>query len=106
LLAEHPMDSRSAHQMGLRQLTQALALLAVAVDGGAIKDQSFPSDVPAFELGPPHSGAHPLDDQAAFEFGDCTDDDNNRPAQGTTRVDEMVRRLIPRCEQEDRRGSF
>jgi len=81
------MDSRSAHQMGLRQLTQALALLPVAEDGGSIQDQSFPSNVPAFELGPPHADAHSLDDQAALQLRDRPDDDHDRPAQGTTRVD-------------------
>jgi hypothetical protein len=69
-LSEDPMDGRSAHQMGLRQLSQAIGLLAVAVDGGSIEDQSFPPDRPAFETGPPHSCAHSLDDQAAFEFSD------------------------------------
>jgi hypothetical protein len=76
------MDSRSAHQMGLYQLTQAMALLAITEDGGSIEDQSLPSDVPTFELGPPHAGAHSLDDQAALELGDGTDDDHDRPAQG------------------------
>ena len=36
LLTQHPMDSRPAHQMGLRQLTQALTVLPVAEDGGSI----------------------------------------------------------------------
>jgi hypothetical protein len=58
LLAEHPMDGSAADQVGLRQLSQAVALLAVATDGGAVEDQGFPSDVSAFELGPPHAGAH------------------------------------------------
>ena len=68
MLAEHSMDSRAADQVGLRQLSQAMALLAITEDGGPIKDQSLPSDMPAFELGPPHAGAHPLDDQAALQL--------------------------------------
>jgi hypothetical protein len=75
LLAEHPMDGSAADQVGLRQLSQAVALLAVAMDGGAVEDQGFPSDVSAFELGPPHAGAHSLDDQASLQFCDCADDD-------------------------------
>jgi hypothetical protein len=47
-----------------------VALLAITKDGGSIKTQGFPPDVPAFELGPPHAGAHSLDDQAALEFSD------------------------------------
>src|ERR1035441_4676316 len=87
LLAEYPMDSRSAHQMGLRQLTQALTVLPVAEDGGPIEDQSLPPDMPAFELGPPHAGAHPLDDQAALQLSDGADDDHHRPAQRSAGVD-------------------
>jgi hypothetical protein len=37
-------------------------LLPVPEDGGLIEDQSFPSDMTAFELGPTYAGAHPLDD--------------------------------------------
>ena len=59
-----------------------MTLLAVAVDGVAIESQGFTPDMPAFELGPPHSSAHPLDDQAPLQFPDCTDDDNNGSAQG------------------------
>ena len=80
LLAEHPMDSRSADQVCLRQLSQAVPLLAVAEDGGSIQDQGLPPDMPAFELGPPHAGAHPLDDQAALQLSDGADDDHHRPA--------------------------
>ena len=42
---------------------------------------------PAFELGPPHAGAHPLDDQTALQLRDRTDDDHDRPAQGPAGVD-------------------
>src|ERR1035441_567736 len=84
------MYSRPAHQMGLRQLIQALTVLPVAEDGGSIWDQSFPSDVPAFELGPPHAGAHPLDDEAALQLRDRTNDNSDRPAQGTASVDRFA----------------
>ena len=87
LLTEHSMDGRAADKIALRQLSQAVTLLAVTMDGGTIEYQSFPPDMPAFELGPPHAGAHPLDDQTALQFRDGTDDDNNRPAQGPTGVD-------------------
>ena len=64
-----------------------MTLLAVTMDGGSIEHQSFPSDVPAFELGPPHPGAHSLDDQTALQFSDRPDDDYNRPAQRSAGVD-------------------
>jgi len=87
LLAEDSMDGRSADQVGLRQLSQALAVLPAAADGGPIEDQRFPSDVPALKLGPPHSGAHPFDDQAALELGDGADDHHDRSSQRPGRVD-------------------
>ena len=59
----------------------------VALDGGVVEDQRIPADVPAFEPGPPHAGAHPLDDQVAFEFGDSADDDHNGPAQRAAGVE-------------------
>src|ERR1035441_4614373 len=74
LLAEDPMDSRSAHQVSLRQLAQALPLLAVAADGGSIEHQGLPSDMTSFKFGPPHAGAHPFDDQAAFQLSDGADE--------------------------------
>ena len=43
--------------------------------------------MPAFELGPPHAGAHPLGDEAAFKFGDCADDDDDRSAQRSAGID-------------------
>ena len=87
LLTQHPMDSRSAHQMGLRQLTQALTVLPIAEDGGPIKNQSFAPDMPAFELGSPHPGAHPLDDKAALQLRDGADDHHDRSSQRTAGVD-------------------
>src|ERR1022692_3586527 len=81
------MDGRSGDQMGLRQLPQALTILAVAEDGGSIEDQSFPPDMPSFELGPPHTGAHSLDDQTTLQLRDGSDDDNNRAAQGPAGID-------------------
>ncbi len=45
------------------------------------------SDVPAFETSAPHAGAHPLDDQVAFELGDGADDDDDGAAQRAAGVD-------------------
>jgi hypothetical protein len=81
------MDGRSGDQVALRQLSQAVTLLAVTMDGGPIEDQSFPPYMPAFELGPSHPGAHSLDDQAALQLSDCADDYDDRPAQRSAGVD-------------------
>src|ERR1039458_4579231 len=90
------MDGGAGYQVALRQLTQALTVLPVAEDGGSIQDQGLPPDMPAFELGPPHAGAHPFDDQAALQFSDRTDDDHNRPAQRPAGVD-----LLPEADELD-----
>src|ERR1035437_6326021 len=81
------MDSGSAHQMRFRQLAQALTVLPAAEDCRSIEDQGLPSDVSPFELGPPHAGAHPLDDQATLELGDGAHDHHDRSSQRTTGVD-------------------
>ena len=96
LLPEHAMDGRSGDKVALRQLAQALAALPAAQDGGAIEDQGFPSDVPAFELGPPHAGTHSLDNEAALELGDGADDNHDRSSQRTAGVD-----LLPEADELD-----
>jgi len=74
LLFQHPGDGGAANQIALRQLAQAVPSLTVPLDGGAIENQGFPSDVSAFELGAPHAGAHSLDNQTALQFSDGADD--------------------------------
>ena len=46
----------------------------------------------AFELGTAHTCSNALDDQVAFEFGDCAEDDDNRTAQRAARVDILAER--------------
>ena len=43
--------------------------------------------MPAFEAGALHAGAHPLDDQIAFELCDRSDDHDDGAAQRTAGVD-------------------
>ena len=52
-----------------------------------IKKKWFTSDVAAFELGPPHAGPYPLDDQVALKFGDRPDDDHDRSSERSSGVD-------------------
>ena len=68
-------------------LAQALSALAIAKDGFTIEIERPAADVTSFEPGAPHAGAHPLDDQVAFEFGDGADDDDDGPAQRAAGVD-------------------
>ena len=87
LLAEYAMDSGAGDKMALRQLAEALSALPILKDGCAIENKRFASDVPAFELCPPHAGPDPFDDQVALQLGDRSDDDHHRPAQRTSGVD-------------------
>src|ERR1019366_3903438 len=73
--------------MAFSDLTDTLAMLTVSLDGEVIQDQRIAADVLAFRPGAPHAGAHPLDNQVAFEFGDCTDDDHDGPAQRAAGID-------------------
>jgi hypothetical protein len=76
--------------MGLGDLAKTPALLPVSMDPIAVEFQWTASDGAAFELGSPHAGTNPLDDQAAFELGDRSDDNNDGPAQRSTGVDVLA----------------
>ena len=67
--------------MAFGDLLDTLALTAVMPDSFMVKLQRLAADVLTFEPGSPRAGAHPLDDQATFEFRDGSDDG---PAQRTT----------------------
>ena len=60
--------------MGFGDLAQALAILAVSLDGGMVELQRITADVLAFKTGAPHAGAHPFDDQRALQLSDGADD--------------------------------
>jgi hypothetical protein len=50
----------------------------------------------SFELGAPHAGAHPLDDQIPFQLGDGADDHHHRPPQRSAGVD-----IFPEADELD-----
>ena len=56
--------------MGLGDLTQALASVAVLEKRDPIDVERPAADMPAFQPGAAHTCPHPLDDQIALEFGD------------------------------------
>ena len=74
------MDSSAGDAVRLGQLAQALSTFAVAQDGRTIELEQLASDVPSFEPGAAHTGAHPLDDQVALELGDSSDNEDNGAA--------------------------
>src|ERR1017187_8314171 len=71
--------------MAFCDLSDTLALVAVSLDGEVIQDQRISTDMLAFDPGAPHAGAHPLDDQAAFQLGD----DHDGPAQWSSGIDAL-----------------
>ena len=75
--------------MAFGDLADTLAMLTVSVDGEVIQYQRISTDVLAFEPGAPHAGAHPLDDQAAFQLGDAADDHDDGSAQRFSGIDAL-----------------
>src|ERR1035438_869258 len=73
--------------MELGQFAEASAPGSILQQGHAVDLQGRPADAPAFELGAPHSGAHPLDNKVALQFGDGADDHDHGPAQRAAGVD-------------------
>ena len=86
-LAEDFADQGSADSVELGDLAQAASGLAVADDSATIDVQWPAPDMLALELGTPHPGAHPLDDQVAFQLGDGADNDHHCPPQRSAGVD-------------------
>jgi len=72
--------------MRLCDLSQALSTIAVPQDGRTIEFERLASDVTGFELGSPHAGTNPLDDQAALQFSDRSDDNDDGPPQRSASV--------------------
>ena len=97
LFVDNAVDGRTRDPVRLRDLAQAVAALAIAEDGLAIEIQRPAADVASFEAGAPHAGAHPLDDQVAFEFRDGPDDDHDGAAQRAAGVDLLAEAERTRC---------
>jgi hypothetical protein len=76
--------------MELGDLAQTHAPAAITDYGGFIESQGTPADVPSFEAGAAHAGAHPLDDQVALELGDGTHDDHDGAPQRSAGVDVLA----------------
>ena len=75
--------------MAFGDLTDTLAMLTVSLDGEVIQDQRISTDVLSFKPGAPDAGAHPLDDQAAFQLGDGADDHDDGSAQRSSGIDAL-----------------
>ena len=83
------MDGGAADAVFLGDLADAPTVLTVAKDAFAIEIEGRPPDMPALKTGTPHAGAHPFDDQVAFQLRDRPDDDDYGAAQRAGRVDAL-----------------
>jgi len=81
------MDGGAGDAVSLGQLAEAVSAFAVPQDGKSVELERFASDVPAFETGAAHAGAHPLDDQISFQLRNRSDDDHNSAAQRSAGID-------------------
>ena len=92
LLSKDTLHRGGRDTMALCDLSDALATLPVLLDGEVVEYQRSSADSLAFQTGAPHSGAHPLDDQTAFQFCDGSDDDDDGSAQWAAGVDVLPER--------------
>lgn len=53
----------------------------------AVQHQRSPTDSLAFQPYAPHAGAHPFDNQQAFQLGDCADESRQWPGGYSSVVD-------------------
>ena len=83
-------DGSTADAVELGELSEALATSAVLYEGVAVDIEWRPAEALTFEPGAAHAGAHPLDDQVAFQLGDRAHDDHHGPAQRTAGVDVLA----------------
>ena len=90
-LADHAMDGSAGSAIGLGELAEALPLMVIAQDAAAIELEGFAADVTAFELGAAHAGAHPLDDEIAFEFRNGADNHHHCPTQRAAGIDLLAK---------------
>ena len=90
------MNAGAGDAVSLGDLAETVAVLAVPNDAFTVEIKRPASDVPALELGAPHAGAHPFDDQVAFKLRDGADDDDDGAAKRATGVD-----LLPKADELD-----
>ena len=76
--------------MGLRDVGQAVAAVAVAEDSNPVDLERTPADMPALQPGPAHAGTYPFDDEVAFQFCDRADDDDHGPPQRAAGVEVLA----------------
>ncbi len=84
------MDGGPGDAVEFCEFAQAHAGGAVTENAGAIDLDRLAADVPAFEAGPAHAGAHALYYKVALELGDGADDDHHGPAERPAGVDVLA----------------
>ena len=84
---QNAMDGGAGDAITLGELAEALSLSSIPQDPDAIEVEWFAANVTAFELRAAHAGAHPLNNQIAFEFRDGADNHHDRPTQWAAGID-------------------
>src|SRR4051812_7060580 len=87
MLAEHALDGCRRNAIALGDFSQALATLAVLMDGGTVQHQRVAADVLTVQTCAPHAGTHSFDDEAALKLSDGADDHDDGPGQRAGGVD-------------------
>lgn len=80
-------NARTRDVVFLGDSSQRHAREAIAHQGRTVDVEWCATDASAFKLRPAHASADTLDNEGAFEFGDCTDDDDNCSAQRSIGID-------------------
>ncbi len=86
------VDGGAGDAVSAGKLAEALPMLTIRQDRSTVQFQRLASDMPSFEASAAHAGAHPFDDQAAFQLGNCSDDDHDGSAERSAGVDLFAER--------------
>jgi hypothetical protein len=82
--------------VGLRDVGQAIAAVAVPEDCNPVDLEWTSADVPALQPGATHSCPYPFDDEIALQFGDRSDDDDDGPSERAAGIE-----ILPEANELD-----
>src|SRR5581483_1226906 len=95
-LVEDLAHERAGDSVRLGDFGQAVSVDAVAQHAGTINLRRAAPDTLALELGAPHAGTYPFDDQVAFEFRHGGNERHQGPAQRAACI-----QLFPEADELD-----
>jgi len=86
---EQAADRSAGDAVGLRDIGQAIAAVAVPEDRDPIDLDRTPADMPALQPGAAHPCPYPFDDEVAFQLGDRADDDDDGTSERAAGIDAL-----------------